>query len=237
MKKYELRFAKAVGIPLNEESKYNALYGTKKFSINELVDDNDLSKINKQLSQLVLTEENFDSENNNNTNSSQNKSSNDYQNRIYLTRYRLAIFLNFLKDVPLDLDTMKNYYLEYYVFDQKVKIKLDANNLIKKGNFNYIPINKIRLFYFFSQSKKEVNYFLNEQKVLTINLLVEIKKNGPSDLKKLGTIDIDLTEFVSDKIIKREYFKYFSGKDILPILSWGLNVYCLQKIYLILYDS
>lgn len=229
MKKYELRFAKAVGIPLNEESKYNALYGTKKFSINELVDDNDFSKINKQLSQLVLTEENSNSENKNNS-SSPNKSGHDYQNRIYLTRYKLAIFLNFLKDVPLDLDIMKNYFLEYNIFDQKVKIKLDSNNLIKKGNFNYIPIDKIRLFYFFSQSKKEVNYFLNEQKVLTINLLVEIKKNGASDLKKLGIIDIDLREFISDKVIKREYFKYFSGKEIFPILSWGLNVYYIKTL-------
>jgi hypothetical protein len=216
-----LRFAKSVGIPLNEESKYNALYGTKKFSINELVDEEDFSKINKQLSKITL---NNDSEAENNENA-QNKNANSNQNQIILTRYRLAIFLNYLKDVPLDLDTNKTYYLEYHIFEQKVKIKLDSSNLIKKGNFNYIPINKIRLFYIFSHSKKEVNYFLNEQKFLTINLLMETKKNGNNDLKKLGTIDLDLTEFVSDKIIKREFSKYFSGKDIFPILSWGLNVF------------
>ncbi len=216
-----MRFAKSVGIPLNEESKYNALYGTKKFSINELVDEEDFSKINKQLSKITL---NNDSEAENNENA-QNKNANSNQNQIILTRYRLAIFLNYLKDVPLDLDTNKTYYLEYHIFEQKVKIKLDSSNLIKKGNFNYIPINKIRLFYIFSHSKKEVNYFLNEQKFLTINLLMETKKNGNNDLKKLGTIDLDLTEFVSDKIIKREFSKYFSGKDIFPILSWGLNVF------------
>jgi hypothetical protein len=31
-----------------------------------------------------------------------------------------------------------------------------------------------------------------------------------------------LAEFKSDKVIKRDFFKMFSGKKVFPYLSWGL---------------
>jgi hypothetical protein len=33
-----------------------------------------------------------------------------------------------------------------------------------------------------------------------------------------------LGEFKSDKVIRRDYFKMFSGKKVYPYLSWGLFV-------------
>ena len=33
---------------------------------------------------------------------------------------------------------------------------------------------------------------------------------------------MELNDFRSDKVIKRDYFKMFSGKNIFPYLSWGL---------------
>jgi hypothetical protein len=33
-----------------------------------------------------------------------------------------------------------------------------------------------------------------------------------------------LAEFRSDKVIKRDFFKMFSGKKVLPYLSWGLFI-------------
>ena len=44
------------------------------------------------------------------------------------------------------------------------------------------------------------------------------------DQKKLGILDLELYDFLSENVIKREYFKFFSGKDLKPILSWGMNV-------------
>ena len=41
--------------------------------------------------------------------------------------------------------------------------------------------------------------------------------------KKIGTLDLELQDFLSDRITRREFLKVFSGKDF-PILSWGLNV-------------
>lgn len=40
----------------------------------------------------------------------------------------------------------------------------------------------------------------------------------------MGTADIELSNFLNDTAIKREYFKYFSGKELTQILSWGLSV-------------
>jgi len=41
--------------------------------------------------------------------------------------------------------------------------------------------------------------------------------------KKLGKVEIKMQEFFSEKVLKREFFKLFLGKEI-PILKWGINV-------------
>jgi hypothetical protein len=40
---------------------------------------------------------------------------------------------------------------------------------------------------------------------------------------KIGSADFELNDFLSDKVVKREFMKLFSGKT-LPILTWGLKV-------------
>ncbi len=40
----------------------------------------------------------------------------------------------------------------------------------------------------------------------------------------MGDIEFELTDFLSDKIKKREFYKYFSGSlSKIPILSWGVK--------------
>ena len=40
----------------------------------------------------------------------------------------------------------------------------------------------------------------------------------------IGDAEFELTDFLSDNVIKREYFKYISEKAIKKVLSWGINV-------------
>jgi hypothetical protein len=40
--------------------------------------------------------------------------------------------------------------------------------------------------------------------------------------EKIGTLEFELTDFLSDRVVKREMYKVFSGRT-LPILSWGLK--------------
>jgi len=37
-------------------------------------------------------------------------------------------------------------------------------------------------------------------------------------------LDLELQDFLSERVIRREFMKVFSGKELLPILSWGVNV-------------
>ena len=40
----------------------------------------------------------------------------------------------------------------------------------------------------------------------------------------MGQADYELFDLYNENVLKREYFKFFSGKEILPILNWGLSV-------------
>jgi hypothetical protein len=48
--------------------------------------------------------------------------------------------------------------------------------------------------------------------------------------RKIGTLDLELQDFLSERVIRREFMKVFSGKELVPILSWGVNVTSLNKI-------
>ena len=78
----------------------------------------------------------------------------------------MIVTLNFVKDLPENLDRTRNYYIEYQFFDQIIKYKLDVLKIFQKGNSHCIPLNKIKLFYFFSEDRKGVNNFIKTQNVI-----------------------------------------------------------------------
>lgn len=125
-------------------------------------------------------------------------------------------------DIPKDIDASKPYYIEYYIFDQKQRYKIDLSSAFSVNGDILIPINKLRMFFMFSQDRKNINEYINEQKSITLNLYCENEK--------LGTVSFELNDFLSDNVIKREMFKVFSGKK-LPILSWGLKVTQLNYLF------
>jgi len=40
----------------------------------------------------------------------------------------------------------------------------------------------------------------------------------------MGVMECELSDFKSERVVKRDFFKQFQGKLIHPILSWGLHV-------------
>ena len=40
----------------------------------------------------------------------------------------------------------------------------------------------------------------------------------------MGNLDLELDDFKSDKVIKKDFYKMFSGPKVFPFLSWGLFV-------------
>ena len=152
-----------------------------------------------------------------------------------LMRYRLMIYLQSLNELPGDIDLKRNYFVEYTLFDQKMKYKLDLANLQKKGKQIYLPINKVKVFYLFAHERKAVSDFFYAEKVFfSIFCIKFIFKKSLSfrlffEQKKVGVADLELNDFTNETSITREYFKYFSGKELLPILSWGLSVPFIHK--------
>lgn len=40
----------------------------------------------------------------------------------------------------------------------------------------------------------------------------------------MGNLELELDDFKSDKVIKKDYYKMFSGPNVFPYLSWGLFI-------------
>lgn len=75
----------------------------------------------------------------------------------------------------------------------------------------------MRLYYFFSDQRKGWVEYVNQIKILPMYLY--------QDNIKIGTLEIELQDLLSERVIRREFLKVFSVKDCYPILSWSLNVY------------
>ena len=75
------------------------------------------------------------------------------------------IFLRMIYDIPKDLDGSKTYSINYTLFDYKQNYKIDLSSAIFVNNSILIPLNRLRVLYFFANDRKAVNDFLLEQKV------------------------------------------------------------------------
>lgn len=67
-------------------------------------------------------------------------------NKMY--RFRLIIYLNEIDEVS-GLKTNTNYFLEFSLFGKKSKYKLNLG-MVEKSKI--IPLNKLKIFYFFTNS-------------------------------------------------------------------------------------
>lgn len=96
----------------------------------------------------------------------------------------------------------------------------------KSGSLQVI-INRLKCFYFFSEERLGLTNYINKQKNLKMHLYCEEDLHDGTRGKKvdlMGEIEFELTDFLSDKIKKREFYKYFSGSlSKIPILSWGVK--------------
>ena len=75
------------------------------------------------------------------------------------------IFLRMIYDIPKDLDGSKTYSIAYTLFDCKQNYKIDLGSAMFVNNSILVPLNRLRIFYFFAKDRKGVNDFLLEQKV------------------------------------------------------------------------
>lgn len=86
--------------------------------------------------------------------------------------YRFMLYIQSISDIPKDIDMNKNYYLEYSLFDQKLKTKLELSYLQQKGKQIYLNVNKIKLFYFFATDNNNVREFFRNENVHKLFFLI-----------------------------------------------------------------
>ena len=77
----------------------------------------------------------------------------------------MMLYLHMLYDVPKDIDSNKSYYIDYTLLGQKQRYKIDLSAAFSINGDILVPLNKLRVFYFFSHGRPGVNEFINEQKV------------------------------------------------------------------------
>ena len=139
-----MQFCKSLGIQISDEFKDYPLNAS-----NPIINpSNANSKKKLSLEKMIIS----------------NKESNPLKKT--LIRYRLMIYLQTLNELPADLDIKKNYFIEYNIFDQKLKYKLDMSNIQRKGKMLYLPINKVKVFYFFANDPRAVSEFFFDEKVI-----------------------------------------------------------------------
>lgn len=125
-----------------------------------------------------------------------------------MIRYRFIINLVEIDELT-KTDPSLTYYIEYSLINIKVKYKLDIHPTDKT-----VVLNKLRVIYAFCHDRKTLNEFITEQRSLTIHIVTE---NEKKEKTIWGKTELPLEELISDKIIKREYYKMFNMKDV----SWG----------------
>ena len=138
----------------------------------------------------------------------------------------MVIYLFMLRDIPVNSGNRKNQLtLEYLWLGQKQTYKLDLEAAIQKGNKMYLELNFMRMFYFFAQSRQQVNFFLSQNNHLTINLL--------SAGVLIGSASYELDELRSEKVLKVDLFKYLTLKHQTELLKWGLVVLTNESYYIL----
>jgi hypothetical protein len=75
---------------------------------------------------------------------------------------------------------------------------------IRQG-LSIVPINKMKLFYFFSEERKGLNEFLNLDGRIKISILC--------DRKEIGHISLNISEFKSPNVNRKGYNTLITGLD------------------------
>ena len=89
------------------------------------------------------------------------------------------------------------YFLEYTFFEKPVKFRVP---LERTGE---VPINKLRIYYFFSKERDGFVQFLNYMGKLEVRLLKE--------QVCVGSVKYDLSDYKSELVTKREFNSVLSG--------------------------
>ncbi|KAM3146974.1 hypothetical protein pb186bvf_000690 [Paramecium bursaria] len=205
----QLIFNKMLGVPVTEDTNYNMLtLKANKVNNDPMKPNSDQMHSDVQVfdisatKQLVLDELNIP----------------QIHNTVIkqLNRFRFMVLINQLGEIPTYVDLSKHYFIEYQIFDQRQRIRLDIQTSQQNDKGYILLLNRMRLFYIFSNGRVGLSDYLAQQQNLTMTLYCESTA--------LGSIDLDMVEFQSERVIRKEYNKYFCFNKEAPFLQWEINL-------------
>ena len=79
-----------------------------------------------------------------------------------------------------------------------------------------LKLDKMKIIDFFAESRDNIVDFIKNQNRFKVELFEENQL--------MGSLELELDDLKSDKVIKKDYFKMFSGPKVFPYLSWGLFI-------------
>ena len=78
------------------------------------------------------------------------------------------ILFHSIRDIPADLNRKKNYFIEYNFLNQTIRYKLNMSQFFEINSELAISVNKMKIFYFFTENRRTANEFLDNQKVFNL---------------------------------------------------------------------
>jgi hypothetical protein len=129
-----------------------------------------------------------------------------------MIRYRLLIFFQTIREIT-SFEPYP-YYLEYQLFGQKMRYRLDSASEDKDKE---VSINRFRMFYLFAPSARTLSDYFQAVRSLHLQITTEETK---AKREVFATLDLDLTDF--EEVHMRELYKMFNLKN--GKWGWGLSV-------------
>ncbi len=101
-----------------------------------------------------------------------------------MIRFRLIIFLNEIDEV-VDVNPNCHYYLEFTLFKKKSRYRLNMSMVNQK----IIPLNKLKVFYFFAHSVENLEQeYIDSNPSFRMHIVTEHKET--LDRKVVGQMEL-----------------------------------------------
>ena len=202
LNKVAIKFSKVLGIPIdNKNETYMNLMLKEKYGI-EL--DENKNKGDKDATDMLNYE----------IPATKKKEDEEILQIEKLHRFKFLFILYDLIEFNIIPEQYDYYYLVYNMMGEKVKFKLSTKRTFKAG-VPIVPINKIRLHYFFSDEREGLLKFINHGPQV-------VKLYHKNEL--ISKVLLEIKDFRSPSVNQKSFYSALIGKTMNWYLRWMIGI-------------
>jgi len=131
-------------------------------------------------------------------------------------RYRLLIVLNELVELSQEFYQTQRVGLAYNIIGFEGKIQLFSTYALRYANA--IPINRVRLYYFFSDTASSVNELLRQKDKAKIDLFFDNNKESSASSM------LDLSDFCSPLVTQKRFYFNCTGAKAMCFIKFSIGM-------------